>query len=168
MLNDLFSQLDIAAWKPLLTALVLPPVPFVLCLLFGARRLSRRRRGGWTLVWLAAAGIWFGSTAVVGDALQHQLWPAQQAHQAQALPDIVSRNPGSAPDTETAIVVLGGGREGWSAEYGAANLNVYSLARLRYGLWLSRRTGLPVAYSGGVGHAQSAGNTEAQIAARIA
>ena len=45
-----------------------------------------------------------------------------------------------------------------------------SLERLRYGLWLARETGAPVAFSGGVGWAL--GNTvttpEAQIAARIA
>lgn len=168
MLNDLFSRLDIAAWKPLLTALVLPPAPFVLCLLLGARRLSRRRRGGWALVWLAAVGIWFGSTAVVGDALQHQLWPAHTSDQVQALHGIVPRARGDAPNAEAAIVVLGGGREDSAGEYGDANLNVHSLARLRHGLWLSRRTGLAVAYSGGVGHAQSTGSAEADIAARIA
>ena len=162
MLNDLVSNLDLAAWKPLLTALLLPPAPFVAMLLIGARRVGQRRRGGWLLVWLAAAGIWFSATAVVGDALQQRMWPAGAA----SLPDIVAA-PGAAASA-TAIVVLGGGREREATEYGASNLNVHSLARLRYALWLSRRANLPVAYSGGVGHAQSAGEAEAQIAARIA
>ncbi len=162
MLNDLFSNLDLAAWKPLLTSLLLPPTPFVLLLLVGALRLSRRRRGGWPMVWLAAAGIWFGSTAVVGDALRQRMWPAPAA----SWQDIVASPGPVAPPT--AIVVLGGGREGMPSEYGSANLNVHSLARLRYGMWLARRSGLPVAYSGGVGHAQAAGEAEATIAARMA
>jgi uncharacterized SAM-binding protein YcdF (DUF218 family) len=162
MLNDLLSNLDLAAWKPLLTALLLPPAPFVALLLWGALRLSHRRRGGWLLVGLAAAGIWFGGTALVGDALQHRLWPAPAA----AWQDIVAE-PGAAASA-TAIVVLGGGREREPAEYGASNLNLHSLARLRYALWLARRSELPVAYSGGVGHAQGAGEAEATIAARIA
>jgi uncharacterized SAM-binding protein YcdF (DUF218 family) len=39
---------------------------------------------------------------------------------------------------------------------------------MRYGLWLAKQTGLPVAYSGGVGHGSPAGESEAAIAARVA
>jgi len=70
---------------------------------------------------------------------------------------------------QTAIVVLGGGRERRAPEFGMADLTRDSLARLRYGVWLSRETGLPVAYSGGVGWAGDAdGPSEAEIAARVA
>ncbi|MBN8510664.1 MAG: YdcF family protein, partial [Burkholderiales bacterium] len=58
--------------------------------------------------------------------------------------------------------------EAFAPEYGDANLGVDSTARLRYGLWLARETGLPVAFSGGVGHAAVDGPAEAEIAARIA
>jgi uncharacterized SAM-binding protein YcdF (DUF218 family) len=50
-----------------------------------------------------------------------------------------------------AIVVLGGGISPLAPEYGGAELASPSLFRLRYGLWLGRQTGLPLAASGGVG-----------------
>jgi hypothetical protein len=52
----------------------------------------------------------------------------------------------------TAIVVLGGGRRLLAPEYGVATLTPRSIERLRYGVWLARETGLPLAFSGGVGH----------------
>ena len=68
----------------------------------------------------------------------------------------------------TVIVVLGGGRESHAAEYDGPSLRWPTLERLRYGLWLARETGLPVGYSGGVGHAQTEGPSEAEVAARVA
>lgn len=50
-----------------------------------------------------------------------------------------------------AIVVLGGGIQHSSDEYGAPQLTEDSLVRLRYGVWLAKRSGLPLAFSGGVG-----------------
>jgi uncharacterized SAM-binding protein YcdF (DUF218 family) len=49
-----------------------------------------------------------------------------------------------------------------------SNLQAKSLERLRYGLWLGRETGLPVAFSGGVGWAEEGDSPEAEVAARIA
>jgi uncharacterized SAM-binding protein YcdF (DUF218 family) len=71
-----------------------------------------------------------------------------------------------APDT--VIVVLGGGRKLVAPEYGGADLKPRTLERLRYGLHLARQTGLPLAFSGGVGHGAKDGVSEAEIAARIA
>ena len=42
------------------------------------------------------------------------------------------------------------------------------MERLRYGVWLARQTGAPLAFSGGVGHAQRKSVSEAEVAARIA
>ena len=64
--------------------------------------------------------------------------------------------------------MLGGGRESHAPEYGLPSLKAPTLARLRYGLWLARRTGAPVGFTGGVGWAQAAGPSEADIAARVA
>lgn len=153
------------ALKPMLAALLLPPVPFLLLVLVGAWVLGRRRSVGWWLLALGTAGIWFSSTEVAADALQRALVGPTQALSAQELRRL---SPGGMDSQGSAIVVLGGGREFFAAEYGDANLNPGSLARLRYGLWLGRETALPVAYSGGVGHAQPPGRSEAEIAARIA
>jgi uncharacterized SAM-binding protein YcdF (DUF218 family) len=67
-----------------------------------------------------------------------------------------------------AIVVLGGGVEPFAPEYGVSSLQYPSLERLRYGLWLGRETGAPVAFSGGVGWAQEDSTPEARVAAKIA
>ncbi|HRH88092.1 MAG TPA: YdcF family protein [Rubrivivax sp.] len=160
MLNDLVLQFGAAGFKPLLTALLLPPVPPLVLVLLGGT--LRRRHPGWggLLLLVGAAGIWFGSTTAVGEWLQHRLLqmpPPLHAAELQAQ--------GSA---DTAVLVLGGGREIDAPEFGAANLTRYSLERLRYGLWLARQAGLPVGFSGGVGHAQVGGVAEADIAARIA
>ena len=64
--------------------------------------------------------------------------------------------------------MLGGGLEPFAPEYGVSNLYHISLERLRYGVWLSRETGLPLGFSGGVGWAQPEAKPEAQVAAQIA
>ncbi len=48
-----------------------------------------------------------------------------------------------------AIVVLGGGRNLGSPEWGGETVNDYTLRRTRYGARLARETGLPVYVSGG-------------------
>jgi uncharacterized SAM-binding protein YcdF (DUF218 family) len=50
-----------------------------------------------------------------------------------------------------AIVVLGGGVENHAAEYEGAVLAPDAMSRLLYGVYLSRTTQLPMAYSGGKG-----------------
>ena len=67
-----------------------------------------------------------------------------------------------------AIVVLGAGRQSIAPEYGQSTLTAASLLRLHYAIWLSRRTGAPILFSGGIGHGQTDGPSEAEIAARIA
>jgi len=67
-----------------------------------------------------------------------------------------------------AVVVLGGGRESSAPEYGVASLSPLALERLRFGIWLSREIGAPLAFSGGLAHAAQAGIAEAEVAADIA
>jgi uncharacterized SAM-binding protein YcdF (DUF218 family) len=167
VLNDLFLRFGIEGWKPLLTALLLPPVPLLLLMLLAMALLRRRPGWAWVLWLCGAAGIWLGSTSAVGEALQRELRSGVPTLGQQDLQRLqASRRNASVPNT--AIVVLGGGREGYAPEYGGGNLTDQAMARLRYGLWLARQTGLPVAFSGGTGHAQTGGASEAEIAAQIA
>lgn len=170
MLHDLFVQFGIEGWKPVLTALLLPPVPFLLLMLVGATQARRHVVWAWLLLLAGAAGIWLSSTVAVGEALQHQLLSPMHALTLQDLKDLEPQGQrrGGAAAPPTAIVVLGGGRERYAPEYGGGNLVDQSMERLRYGLWLSRETEWPVAFSGGNGHAQPDGPSEAAIAARIA
>jgi uncharacterized SAM-binding protein YcdF (DUF218 family) len=163
LLNDWVLLFDLGAWKPVLTALLLPPASVLVPMLGGAWLV--RRRPAAMAAWLLAGAtlLWLSSTVAVGALLQRGLLsppPALSAAQRQAL-----RAGGT---SGTAIVVLGAGREVLAPEYDAPSLNRETLERLRYGLWLGRETGLPVAYSGGVGHGAPEGPSEAEIAARVA
>lgn len=164
-LNDLFQQLELGSLKGVLSALVLPPVPLILLVIVGAVMLRRKRLLlGWLCIWLACIGLWVASTPLVGNALTMGLVKPPPALSTGAVADLKA----VAPAQKTAIVVLGAGREVFAPEYGMSNLNGLSVERLRYGVWLSRATGLPLAFSGGIGHGAAEGATEAEIASRIA
>jgi uncharacterized SAM-binding protein YcdF (DUF218 family) len=166
-LNDLLLHYGWVSWKPVLTALLLPPVPLLVLMLLGATLARRRALWGWLLLLAGAAGIWLSSTTAVGERLQRQVLHPSRALSLQDLQQLQAPRRGAGPPT-TAIVVLGAGREGYAPEYGAPNLPPLAMERLRYGLWLARETSLPLAFSGGIGHAQADGRAEAELAALIA
>lgn len=161
-MNSLFALLGIESWKPVLTALLLPPVPLLLLLLVGARLMLPRRNWGWSFIALAVLGLWFSACAATGRLLEVFLLQPPPALAPERIRQL------KADPNDKAIVVLGGGVEPFAPEYRAGNLAATSLERLRYGLWLSRETGLPVAFSGGLGWAGEQGPAEAEVAARIA
>ena len=164
-MNDVLLRMDLGAWKPVLGALMVPPVPLLLLVVAGALGVARRRAWGALLVALGVAGLWFGATGVASDWLERRLLkppPALPAARTEAL-----RRDASARGTG-AIVVLGGGMDALAPEYGTSSLSDASLQRLRYGLWLGRQTGLPVGFSGGTGWGGDAGTSEAEVASRIA
>jgi len=160
-MNELFLALGIEGWKPLVGALLLPPVPMLVLIVLGAMWLPRRRGLGWMAVLVGVVGLWAACTTAVGFGLVQALCepppaltPAQVARLAHA--------------PRTAIVVLGGGIRKLAPEYGSADLQAMTLERLRYGVWLARQTGLPVLFSGGIGFGRDAGPTEADTARRVA
>ncbi|MDP2004078.1 MAG: YdcF family protein [Rubrivivax sp.] len=160
-MNDLFMTLGIEAWKPVLGTLLLPPLPLLLLVLVGARLMFRRRLLAWFLILLGVVGLYLSCTNAISGLLKRGLTQPPQALATAEIGDLKK-----AP--RTAIVVLGGGRRVLSPEYGVSNLKERTIERLRYGIWLGRETGLPLAFSGGVGYDTRDGATEAEIAARIA
>ncbi|MBC7939316.1 MAG: YdcF family protein [Chitinophagaceae bacterium] len=160
-MNDLLLTLGVESWKPAIAALLMPPVPFIVLVLAGARLMFRRRLLAWCLVLLGVVGIWLMCTVAVSEALRRALLAPPRALIASDLAEL-KRAP------KTAIVVLGGGRRALAPEYGISTLSPLSVERLRYGIFLARETALPVAFSGGVGHGSPAGLSEAEIAARVA
>ncbi|HRD86601.1 MAG TPA: YdcF family protein [Rubrivivax sp.] len=163
-MNQLFLMLGLETWKPLITAMLLPPVPFLLVMLIGARLLFRRRGLGWSMLLLGCMGIWMSSTMFMAELLQRLLMPPVRALAPQELVSLKR----SKDSPRTVIVVLGGGRDLYAPEYGMSNLTVIGMERLRYGLWLARETGQPVAFSGGLSPGAPEGPSEAEIATRIA
>lgn len=96
---------------------------------------SRFARG---LLWAGVLLAWLLSTPAIVSLIlapleNRTLFDPAQAKQAEA------------------IVILGGGRYAWAPEYGGPTVNDLSLARLRYGSRLAKRTRLPILLSGGLG-----------------
>ena len=162
-LNDLFVMLGIESWKPVLTALLLPPVPLLLLAIAGARLIPARRGLGWACVLLSVAAIWASCTTAAGEALLRALVHPPPALGADRIAEL-KRQAGP----RTTIVVLGAGRELQAPEYASSTLTRTSVERLRYGLWLARETGLQIGFAGGIGHGGAPGPSEAELARRIA
>lgn len=147
-------------FKPLLTALVLPPTGPLLLAGLGWLLAARNKRGGLTLLALALSLLWLlschGSAVWLAGHMLTQYPPATVAalHSSQV----------------QAIVILGGGVLPDAPEYGQPQLRAETAARLRYGLWLGQQTGLPIAFSGGIGWAATSAQTqsEAALAQRVA
>jgi uncharacterized SAM-binding protein YcdF (DUF218 family) len=161
VINDFLVWLGADAWRPALAALLLPPVPFLVIIFIGARWMSSSRWRAWAMVMVGLAGIWLSCTNAVSQGLNYWLMPPTRALTPNEVKDLKG-----AP--RTAIVVLGGGRRELAPEYGVSELNALGTERLRYGMWLAGQTGLPVLFSGGLGHSADPGPTEAEIAARTA
>lgn len=164
-MNNLFSLLGIDAWKPVLTALALPPVPLLLLILIGARMILPRRGLGWLFVLIGVAGIWLSTCAAVGEMLTRFMLHPPPALSQEAVAKLKAEVKAREPLT---IVVLGGGRDTFAPEYGRSNLRPRSLERLHYGVWLARETGATLGFTGGVGWGDRTGPTEAEVAQHVA
>ena len=146
--------------KPLLSTLVLPPAGPLLLAAAGLWLISRRKTAGAVLAAGALLLTWLLSCHAVAIVLAQTLLPQYAPLNAATLKG----------GSVKAIVVLGGGVLPQAPEYGQAQLNGTSAARLRYGLWLARASGLPAGFAGGVGWAAAgmATDTEGAAARRAA
>lgn len=146
------------ALKPFLTAIILPATSGLLCLfalLWLAWRYPAQRRWPIACAATVTSVMWLLSCQAVAIGLSLHL--LQQVSPVHA--DDLKR------ERVQAIVVLGGGVENHADEYAGPTLPPDAMARLLYGVHLSRNTQLPLAYTGGIGWAGSSGQTtEAQVA----
>ena len=131
----------------------MPPAGPLLLAALGCWLARRRRWLGRGVAMLALVGLWLLSCNAVAVWLGQALLP-----QFSALPPAAVAQALQARQTQ-AIVVLGGGIQPSAPEYGAAQPSAQTATRLRYGVWLARQSGLPLAFAGGVGWANS--NTSA-------
>jgi len=129
--------LDVLVPKAL-AALCLPPGLFLLLAVAGLLWRIRHRAAGNALVLASLALLWLASMPPVGAALLRGL--------ESVYPPL-----GEAPpwDDHSAIVVLGGGRYPDAPEYGEDSVSGPVLERMRYAVWLHRRSLLPVMVAGG-------------------
>ncbi|HEX7891375.1 MAG TPA: YdcF family protein [Ramlibacter sp.] len=144
-------------WKPILTALVLPPAGPLLLAFLGVLVATRRRGAGLAIATLGLVLAFALGTNAVALLLAPHLMPGVAVAKPQDLASV------------QAVVVLGGGVLPEAPEYGAAQPSPPTLQRIRYGAWLARRTGKPLAFSGGMGWAASERQQEAEgaVARRV-
>lgn len=144
-----------------LAALLLPPTGAFPLLLLGWWLRHRRQWLSRALFTVGLIAVWIGSTEFGALWLQDRLLGPQQAVQVAPLKQ------GSPNDS--VIVVLGGGARLLMPEYGTSQLKPISIERLRYGIWLSRQTAIPMLFTGGTPRPARPGQmTEAGLAARTA
>ncbi len=156
-------MLELGSLKPWLTAIALPPASLLLLMLLGYLMLSRSEK----VIWGALGKMGF----VLSFAL---LWLACCQGTAIWLERVVLRPPAPLDPQLMAIavkqqqiqavIVLGGGQQSVSREYGEAALSETSAQRLHYGASLAKATGLPLGFAGGVGWAQE-GSVDSEAAA---
>jgi uncharacterized SAM-binding protein YcdF (DUF218 family) len=163
--NSLFVLLGIDSWKPVIGALLLPPVPFLVLVLFGARLLLPRRGLGWLVILFAVAMLWLSACSGAARGLSLLILPSPAALSFDRVRELRTETLAKKP---IAIVILGAGTEPFAPEYGVSSLQSTSLERLRYGIWLAAQTGAPMAFSGGTGWAQADSTAEARVAGKIA
>ena len=132
---------DIGPLKPVLSLLALPPASPLLLALCGLLLSFRAPRIARFVVLLGLVAMWLLSCNAFAGWLAGRIMPDYPPQSAETL----------AKAGAQAIVILGGGIVADNPEYGLAQPNGYTASRLRYGVWLARATGLPMAYSGGVG-----------------
>lgn len=153
-------MIAIGELKPILTALVLPPASLLLLIGLGLLLAARKKAAGLLLAFAAAAMLWLLSCHAVTVWLAQNLLPQYPPISVAALK----------ADPVQAIVVLGGGVHPLAPEYGEPQAAPAAAMRLRYGAWLARQTGLPVAFAGGLGWGASGAQalSEGEVARRAA
>lgn len=161
MMTGVSFSLDYSVFKSLLLVAVLPPVPMLTLAAWGGWRLRRQRRGGG---WLLALGLmltWLSATEAAGELLSRAA--------GQPAPLGATEIAAMRGQTGGAVLVLGGGVRRQAPEYGLGVPNEVTAERLAYGVFLARRSGWPLGFSGGIGWmAEKLSQSEASIVARTA
>jgi len=152
--------MELGSLKPVLSSLVMPLAFLPLLGLLGLVLIAMRKRAGWLLSVVALGALWLLSCQGTAVWLARTILPQYPPVTAAQLKTTQVQ----------AIVVLGGGNYPEAPEYGTAQPGPATLARLRYGIWLSKQSGLPVAFSGGSGWAAGTNvkSSEADVASRVA
>jgi len=152
--------MELGALKPVLAALALPPVSLLLLALLGLLLAwCNRKKSGLTLATIAVLMLALlschGSAVWLARTVLPQFTPIDVA--------------GLKARKAQAIVILGGDVLPVAPEYGHSQPSAATAARLRYGAWLARQSGLPLAFTGGLGWAAHSTQTEpeAEVAARV-
>jgi uncharacterized SAM-binding protein YcdF (DUF218 family) len=145
------TSADLSFVKPLITSLALPPaLPLGIALLGWLLMARHRQRLGSALVLGSLVMLWVVSCNAFAVWLDHRFLPQTPAIAPQAMAQILSAR------QVQAVIVLGGGVDLVSREYGQPQPTQATIARMHYGVVLAQSAGLPLGFSGGVGWSASA------------
>jgi uncharacterized SAM-binding protein YcdF (DUF218 family) len=152
-MSDMLSEL-----KPYITAIVFSPTLLLLGIAIGLWLTSKKTKLGKSVAIFSTVLLWIFSTPAFSAWISNNLLTQYKPTTAQELQT----------QSVQAIVVLGGGVEIGQPD-GIQQLKPTALDRLRYGIELSRKTGIPVMVTGGKGWGVEAGSeNEAEISRRVA
>ncbi|MBV8605317.1 MAG: YdcF family protein [Pelomonas sp.] len=153
--------------KQLSTVLLLPPTPWLIAILAGLALLRRRARLGRGLILFGICAVWLSCTEAAGQLLSDYVLHVPPALTATGVAALRAR---SEAGHDVAVLVLGGGANAVSPEYGGQPaLKNWTMERLHYGVWLARRVDAPLGFTGGIGWtAQGVAVSEAALASRVA
>jgi uncharacterized SAM-binding protein YcdF (DUF218 family) len=144
--------------KLYITAIVFSPTLLLLGTAFGVWLSSKKPKLGKSLAIFSTTLLWIFSTPAFNVWLSHNLLTQYKPTTAQEL---------NAKGVQV-IVVLGGGVDTGQPD-GIQQLQATALDRLRHGIELSRKTGIPVMVAGGKGWGAKTGSgNEAEISSRVA
>jgi len=140
-----------------LQQLILPPGGFILLAVLGLVLMHRYRRLGFYLTASGLGLLYVASLPATAFVLMSWLEPEP----ASALSENqMTHTPAQSGKPPQAIVILGAGRRYHAPEYASDIPNPAALERIRYGVWLARRTMLPVLVTGGLGAKYSPAEAE--------
>lgn len=126
-----------------LQQLILPPGGFIFLSILGLMLMRRHQRLG---LYMAGSGLgllYLVSMPFTADILMSWLEPDAALSQNFITEKLVQ--------PPQAIVILGAGRRYHSPEFVGDTPNAFALERIRYGVWVARRSLLPVLVTGGLG-----------------
>lgn len=126
-----------SAWEltNITARLLLPPGLFIVLGLVGLAFMRSRMRFGTALAAFSLVGLYLVSIPIVSGYLLASLQTPYSDPARTAGPE--------------AIVILGGGSYFNAPEYDGDTVGIATLARVRYGAYLQRKTGKPILVSGG-------------------
>ncbi len=119
-----------------------PPGGFIFLAILGLVLIRRFPRIGFYMTAGGLGLLYIASTPIVSTALLSWLEPDTALIKGALV---------QGDKSPQAIVILGAGRHNGAPEFGGDTPNAMALERIRYGVWLARRTLLPVLVSGGLG-----------------
>lgn len=127
-------------FEELIKNFLLPPMLFLFLTLIGLGISLMWKKLGVAVASASAVALLLCSIPAVASVLMNSLQtdtPLTEQSLRKALKDA------------DALVVLGGGRRHFTAEFNQDTASEFTLERVRYAAWIAKRTGLPLIVSGG-------------------